>query len=202
MLHYKAVTTETLELLKKLLRVKGLNKMRLVGGTSLALQIGHRKSIDLDLFGELNMEIFDLILEIKKIASIQQIKNTPNIHIYLIDGVKVDIVNYSYPWIDELISTDGLRLAGLKDIAAMKIGAVTGRGSRKDFVDIYYLLQHFSVQEMMKFYLEKYSDGSEFLAIKSLMYFEDAEQEPMPDMFEDVDWKHIKKDIVNACNKY
>ena len=120
----------------------------------------------------------------------------------LLNGIKTDIVNYSYPWIGELLQKDDLRLAHTKDIAAMKLAAITGRGSKKDFVDLFFLLQTYSLAEMMKMYGEKYTDGSEFMVLKSLVYFEDAEEEEMPEMLMPVSWSAIKKTITQNHKAY
>lgn len=202
MLHYETITSGTLELLRKLRALPLLKDTRLVGGTALALQLGHRKSVDIDLFGQIHVETFELNYELSRIAAVTSIKQSPNIHIYLIEGIKVDIVNYPYPWIEDVVREDDLRIAGIKDIAAMKIAAITGRGSKKDFVDIYFLLQQFSLAELIEFYLKKYSDGSEFMALKSLTYFEDAESDPSPEMLIDIEWDDVKRAITTACKKY
>jgi hypothetical protein len=90
---------------------------------------------------------------------------------------------------------DGIRLASEMDIAAMKLNAIAGRGSKKDFIDFYYLLKKFSVDEMLAFYLKKYQDCSEFLVRKSLCYFDDADKDEMPYMTEQLDWDEIKNSI-------
>ena len=156
------------------------------------MQLGHRNSVDLDFFGtvpETSEDILDLLRENHSVTIINESKN---IHIYLIDGVKVDIVNYKYDWIDTSVEEEGIRLAGVKDIAAMKVAAIIGRGTKKDFIDLYFLLKRFSMKEILDLYLRKYSDGSLFIAFKSLSYFEDAEVDPMPVMFEDVEWSDVK----------
>ncbi len=79
----------------------------------------------------------------------------------------------------------------------MKLNAITGRGSKKDFVDLYFLLKKFTLDEMIGFYNEKYFDGSEFLVKKSLAYFDDADKEQMPIMNTDIDWEEIKSTIQN-----
>ena len=173
----------TLELLKKLQRLPVLEQTRLVGGTALALQLGHRKSIDLDFFGTVDCEAEYLRESIAGIASLTILKESPHIHIYIVDGIKVDIVNYKYPWLDDVVLEQGLRLASVSDIAAMKITAIIGRGTKKDFIDIAFLLHHFSLEEILHFYAAKYNDSSVFMAMKSLAYFDDAEADPMPDMF-------------------
>ena len=89
-----------------------------------------------------------------------------------------------------------------KDIAAMKVNAIIGRGTRKDFIDLYVLLQHYSLAEIMDFYRKKYPDFSEYRAILSMTYFEDAEIQDMPLMFIDTPWEEMKKTIIKAVNAY
>ena len=130
-------------------------------------------------------------------------KCSAHIKTYRICGVKTDIVNYDrYPWIDAPVLEDGLRLASPKDIAAMKVNAIQGRGTRKDFVDMYFLIQRFGLDQVMQFYKTKYPDYSEYRAMLSLTYFEDAEQNPMPEMFIDVSWGEMKRSILQAVETY
>jgi len=185
-----------------LLTIPYFSNLYLAGGTSLALQIGHRKSIDLDLFGTIETDEISISKILNSLGNTQLIKKTPNIQIYIVNGVKVDIVNYHYAWIQAACEEDQLRLAGKKDIAAMKLAAITGRGSKKDFIDIYFLLQEFSLQEMLAFYNEKYHDGSSFLVLKSLTYFDDAEIDPQPYMLKKIDWKQIKQSIVSSLDAF
>ena len=96
------------------MQIAKFKELRLVGGTSLALQIGHRTSIDIDLFGTLEADEFEIDKILSKIGSITLLKKTKNINIYLIDGIKVDLVNYHYPWLEGKIIEDNLRLAGTK----------------------------------------------------------------------------------------
>ena len=202
MLHYKTVDDFTLELLKKLQSLRIFSQMRLVGGTSLALQIGHRKSIDIDLFGLLNVDFDALTDELKTIGDVIVLGNSKNIHTYLIDEIKVDIVHYEYPWLKDKIVSDEIHLAAIEDIAAMKLSAIIGRGSKKDFIDLYYILQQFDVAQLMSFYGQKFRDGSSFLVLKSLVYFEDADNEAMPLMFEDLSWEEVKITIQKAHAGY
>lgn len=198
MLYYQTVDAGTLELLKKLLSIDLFSGLRLVGGTSLALQIGHRKSIDLDLFGNIDVDVLEINKALAQIGEITLLKDSKNIHIYLVNGVKVDVVNYTYPWLQDLVDTDGLRLATSRDIAAMKMSAITGRGSKKDFIDLYFLLKKMTLSEMLNLYLSKYNDGSLFLLMKSLVYFDDADIDEMPDMLIPVKWENVKASIIAA----
>ncbi|RLB99700.1 MAG: hypothetical protein DRH90_19930 [Deltaproteobacteria bacterium] len=202
MLQLSAIDTSTLELLKKLMSFDEFASLRLVGGTALALKIGHRKSVDLDLFGEIDFESVNTTTVFSEFEHVSILKKSKNINIYSIDGIKVDFVNYSYPWLQDQLLIEGIRLAGIKDIAAMKLAAITGRGSKKDFTDIFFLLQKYSLKEMIGFYNEKYFDGSEFLALKSLAYFADAEKDASLEMLIDVSWDKIKNTILEHLRKY
>jgi predicted nucleotidyltransferase component of viral defense system len=169
----------------------------LVGGTSLALQIGHRLSVDIDLFGKSQILESDFLEKLNKLGATLVLKKSTNILICSVNGIKVDFVNYDYPLIGDVVFSEGIRLASLEDIAAMKLNAIAGRGSKKDFIDIYYLLKTFTLEQMIGFYLKKYKDGSEFMVRKSLTYFDDADKELSPVIFDDLSWVKIKGDILN-----
>ena len=202
MLFYETIDPKTLELLKKLHSNPEFKKLRLVGGTSLALQIGHRKSIDIDLFGEITCDSLKVTETLNKIGKTTILQNSDNIHLYVVDNIKVDIVNYSYKWLEPSIKKDNLYLADKIDIAAMKLSAITGGGTKKDFIDLFFLLQSFSLEEMLQFYKEKYHDGSIFLVLKSLSYFEDAEKDPDPIMLTQYNWNKIKMHISSQLKNY
>lgn len=136
MLSLQTVVPDTLELLRKIMGEPLFSDMRLVEGTALALQYGHRSSVDLDMFGTLNADNEDVEEVIGAIGNYTRIKVTNNIKIYQVNNIKVDFENYKYPWIDDMVEDEGIRLASPRDIAAMKINAIEGRGTRKDFIDI------------------------------------------------------------------
>ena len=198
MLQHKTIEPGTLQLLKELQSLPLLQETRLVGGTALALQLGHRSSVDLDLFGTIPFSADEIRDALSENHSLTIVKESKNINIYLINGVKVDIVNYKYSWIDSPVREEGVTLAGIKDIAAMKIAAIVGRGTKKDFIDLFFLLKQFSLREILDLYLQKYPDGSIFIAMKSLSYFEDAEPDPMPMMFDEVSWETVKQSVRDA----
>lgn len=202
MLSYQTVESHTLELLKGLMSEPLFASLRLVGGTALALQYGHRSSVDLDLFGALDADSESVREVLRKYGELKVIKESLNIKLYQLDGVKVDIVNYMYSWLDASITENGISLASPKDIAAMKVCAIEGRGTKKDFIDIYFLLKHFSLSEILSFYQRKYPENSVFRALMSLSYFDDAEEQFMPKMFSSVSWEEIKDSILNQVNKF
>lgn len=201
MLQLRSILPHTLELLRRIQELKCAKGTRLVGGTALALQYGHRQSVDLDFFGLLPEDIEEMRQELSCCGHLLVIKNTPTIRIFQIDGIKVDFVNYEqYPWIDEPVIEDGIVLASPKDIAAMKINAVEGRGTKKDFIDVYALLQHYSLSEILGFYAQKYPENSYFRALMSLTYFEDADIQMEPPLFDMPDWKTMRNAIIHAVD--
>ena len=195
MLYYEKLGTDTLRLLENLQSLPFLEQARLVGGTALALQIGHRKSVDLNFFGSISASAEEMKEALSANHTISSIKEAQNINMFLVDSVKVDFVNYRYNWIDDVVIEGYLRLASIMDIAAMKIYAIIGRGTKKDFIDLFFLLQRFSLEDILDFYVKKYPDGSLFMALKSLSYFDDAEGDPMPIMLEPVSWEQVKEAI-------
>ena len=203
MLSIQTIHPNTLELLKQLASQPELSQTRLVGGTALALQYGHRQSIDLDFFGVLPEDKEELLEMMSRVGNMIVTNRTKMIVQAVINQVKVDFVDYSrYPWIDEPVQGDGFVLASDKDIAAMKVNAIIGRGTRKDFIDLYVLLQHYSLTEIMAFYKQKYPEFSEYRALLSMTYFEDAEMQDMPKMFIDTSWEEMKKAIIIAVEAY
>ncbi|MBQ6723647.1 MAG: nucleotidyl transferase AbiEii/AbiGii toxin family protein [Paludibacteraceae bacterium] len=203
MLSIQTIHPNTLELLKQLAAQPELAQTRLVGGTALALQYGHRQSIDLDFFGTLPEDKDELVEMTRRVGNVLVTNRTKMIVQTVINQVKVDFVDYNrYAWIDEPIQGDGFVLASDKDIAAMKVNAIIGRGTRKDFIDLYMLLQHYSLTEIMVFYEQKYPEFSEYRALLSMTYFEDAEMQDMPKMFIETSWDKIKSTIIQAVKVY
>lgn len=201
MLYYNTISNELLELLIKLQSVPEFAQLRLVGGTSLALQIGHRNSVDIDLFGKLDADDIAIHQQLEKLGNYTQLKKTENINIFSLNGIKIDIVNYPYSWLSKPIVFDNITLADKKDIAAMKLAAISGRGSKKDFIDIFFLLKHYTIKQMLEFFIKKYPNGSTFLVVKSLTYFNDAENDETPQMFHDMNWEIVKKTIIKEVDK-
>ena len=203
MLQISTVAPDTLELLKHLQSIPELENTRLVGGTALAFHLGHRLSIDLDLFGKFDHEIITETLQSEVFDDFYVLSENKNIKQYLINQVKVDIVKYDrYQWLEDVIIDGQIRIAGLKDIAAMKIAAITNRGRKKDFIDIFFLLNIFSIKEIIDFYQTKYFDANIFLSITSLAYFDDAEKDDMPKMLIPTTWEDVKRKIIAEVKQY
>lgn len=203
MLSFCTVEPDTLELLKELTQEPFLKDCRLVGGTALALQYGHRKSVDLDFFGSFSLTGDQLFNKLEKYGAVTRHQNITHVKVFSINGVKVDIVDYSmYQWIDEAVVEDGLRLASPKDISALKINAIEGGGSKKDFIDVYFLLKHYSLQDILGFYSKKYPNFSIYRALMSLTYFADADKQELPAMIKPFDWEKAKTFISKKVKEY
>ena len=201
MLQTQCVSNGLLEILNSVMQNPLFIGYRLVGGTSLALQLGHRQSIDLDFFGEQPIDEDAFLSALKPIGVVHVLKKSKNILILTVNNIKVDFVHYSYPWLDPALELNGIRLATKKDIAAMKLNAIAGRGSKKDFIDLYYLLKEISLHEMLHAYQEKYKGGSVFMVQKSLTYFEDADSETSPFITDGTNWDDIKAEIKKFLEK-
>ncbi len=178
MLQYRTVNKKTLELLKKLMLIDELKKFFLVGGTALALQLGHRISVDIDLFTQNNFctkKLFIKLNSIFEIFDLNEENNTLNFNIIFPKNsnniVKIDLIKYSYPLINPVLEIEKIRLLSIEDIIPMKLSAIAGRGSKKDFYDIFCLLKFCSIDKMFFFFKKKFPNTNEFHILKSLTYF-------------------------------
>lgn len=192
MLHLETLTPEALDLLRRIQSRPEFKDTRLVGGAALGLHFGHRTSLDLDLFGKWEPKPpLELVLS-KCAGRVTKEGGDEQLQFFSADGIKIDCVRYPYDWLRPAVDAEGLRIAAVEDIAAMKIAAVTNRGTRKDFVDIYFILRQHPLREVLDWYAAKYPDGNLYLVLRSLVYFDDAEMEPMPNVLEPLDWKSVK----------
>lgn len=183
MLQKETIEDNTLELLKKLQREETLSTTRLVGGTALALQIGHRISVDLDLFSKepLDINAIEQILTHKFNFSAHFIsKGSVRGEI---DGIKIDILHHPYEWIDEPVCEEDIIMASLQDITAMKLNSIIHNGTRpKDFLDVAYLSQYFSYDNMRSLLVQKYPEYDPILLDRCINYFDDIETDFVADI--------------------
>ena len=202
MLHFSAVSPEALELLREIQHLPILNDFYLVGGTALALHYGHRISVDLDFFTEKEFDtsiLIDTFKEKYKLDILSQAKNTLTLNIRF---VKTDFIRHNYPLLNPFQEIEGIKLLSVEDIAAMKLNSTMNRGSKKDFYDIYELLNHFDLEELISFHASKYDFTSQLILLKSLVYFDDAEQEPDPVSVKDISWDAVKNKIVETVRGF
>ena len=170
----------------------------LAGGTALALQLGHRKSIDLDWFSKKPFLVKKLKKELRELGKFEidsEEKDTLNCRL---NGVRLSFFEYPYRVLFPFIKYEKTRVADFKDIACMKLDAISSRGSKKDFIDLYFLLKLVPLEKLLELFFKKYKgiDYNKMHLLKSLVYFEEAEKDPMPKMFKRVAWKNVKEDIL------
>jgi predicted nucleotidyltransferase component of viral defense system len=202
MLHLETVDPFTLGLLKSLMSKEYLRQFVLVGGTALALQMGHRKSVDLDMFTVSDMDADSLLDCLQKDFEVLPKVKTKGSLICDVEKIKVDFIKFKYAFAYPVQEIDGIRLLSVEDIAPMKLDAITGRGSKKDFYDLYFLLERYNLQELLDLYIRKYQHSTLFHVIKSLTWFDDAEPQVLPDvLLKKVTWTQVKKRIEQAVTK-
>lgn len=176
----------------------------LAGGTALALLFGHRISIDLDFFSENTFSISSLISQLNTLGKLKIENQSESTFNGLLDGVKISFFRYPYPLLFPTKKYDDVELADERDIGAMKIQAISGRGSKKDFVDLFILLKKYSLKELIDFFHKKYEkfDYNQLHILKSLGYFYDADTDPEPTYISPINWNEVKKSIKNTVDEY
>ena len=181
MLQTGTVEESTLELLKSLQAESLLADTRLVGGTALSLQIGHRVSEDLDLFSTKPIDCMRIqSLLIEKYGFMPSVVEDGTL-IGFVCGVKIDIIYHPFPWLEDAIEEDGMRIASMTDIAAMKLHAIINSGKRpKDFVDMAFLSMHYSYNELKQLLLKRYPAYDPIMADKAVLYFGDIDEDLIP----------------------
>jgi len=171
----------------------------LAGGTALALQLGHRDSIDFDFFTGEDIDTESLFDGIKKvfkdrdIKKVQEEKNT--LTVVVDDNIKISFFTYKYPLLGRLVIEDNLRLASIQDIACMKLSAIVSRSTIKDYVDLYFVLQKIPLEELLNSVVRKFPDLDVNLVLKSLVYFDDL-------VDEDIIFKNNNTVILEDLKKF
>jgi hypothetical protein len=205
MLHKETVDHSTLELLIQLQQKEYLKGFYLVGGTALALKMGHRKSVDLDLFSNFSFDTVQLLENLSADFPFSLFFSANNTLKGSINQVQLDILAHRYPLICDPIIIEDIYMLSVEDIAAMKLNAISVSGQRvKDFIDIYYLLEIYSVEEMIGFYKKKYSQYNEANVLKSLCWFEEVDLSDWPVLLKTpkLRWETVKKTIKEAISAY
>lgn len=195
MWHKEVISPAVEQILDLLGRQEPLRPFYLAGGTALALQLGHRRSVDLDFFIE---QVFDeeqflgWLQTLTRIAVIGKDRHTLHLHI---DAVKVSFLGYRYPVVFPFMSVSGVRVADPRDIACMKVSAIAGRGTRRDFVDTYCVARQYGLEHLLDLFQKKYAavNYNRVHLLKSLTYFQDAEREPLPDLLISLSWEDVTR---------
>jgi len=205
MLHKVAVDPHTLELLIRLQQKEYLRGFNLVGGTALALQIGHRTSIDIDLFSDFAFDAVSVLENLSVDFDFKLFFSANNTLKGSIEEVQVDIMAHRYPFVNSPVNIENIAMVSTEDIIAMKLNAIATSGQRvKDFIDIYFLFDRYSIDDMISFYKKKYSSYNEVNILKSIIWFEDIDHSDWPVLLRnpDLKWVEIKKKIISETQKY
>ncbi len=184
-----------------------LKNFYLAGGTGAALQLKHRVSLDLDFFTNKDIDTKTLIQKIKTQGKFSIERETENTLIGIFNCSRVSFLRYDYPLLFDLRQIKGIKIADLRDIGCMKIDAVSSRGTKRDFVDLFFICREaISLKNLLSLFKKKYKSVNYNMLhiLKSLAYFENAENNPMPRMILPTSWQEVKsffKEEIRKINK-
>lgn len=205
MLHKETVSRGTLELLIQLQKKNYLKGFYLVGGTALALQIGHRKSIDIDLFSDFEFDTLQILENLSADFNFQLFFSANNTLKGSINDVQVDILAHRYPYVSPPTEMEDIAMLSTEDIIAMKLNAIAASGQRvKDFIDIYYLLDTYSIADMIGYYKTKYASYNEVNVLKSITWYGDIDHADWPVLLQNpgLKWSDVTKKLISETKKY
>jgi hypothetical protein len=199
-LHWEAAPGEMQNALRSISSALCETDFYLAGGTALALLEGHRVSVDLDLFSPsfADPEAMQTMLTETHPDAVVTSMSPRTLYLQVHD-TQVSLFGYSYPLVASLLRPDNslLPIAGREDIAAMKLAAIASRGSRKDFIDLWLLAtRYWPLSDCLELYRKKYVARDIGHVVRSLTYFDDADEEPPLRLLIDVDWEEIKRELV------
>jgi hypothetical protein len=177
------------------------SRFYLAGGTALAIQLGHRRSIDLDFFSEtdeVHPRTRELLIHIFSARNAQVIENVDGNLLLLADGLRAGFFSYGYPLLEPIKIIENVRLASLLDIGLMKMDAVIGRGSRKDFYDLYFITRKIPLPELLGAGERKYPQVRDFplMALEGLLQFEQADRDLQPELLVDLSWEKVRETFL------
>lgn len=205
--HWKILNREQLEIWPRLnfLASQGIY---LAGGTALALQLGHRTSVDFDFYSQPHFESADLYKQIESVFS-KEIERTlmeEDTLFCTVKGVELSFFYYEYPLVRPLEEAEGVLIAGVEDIAAMKLVAIIQRPAKRDYIDVAFLLKRLKLKEMFSLVEDKYPQFNRYLALRALSYFDDVEDKDSKRAIRVFDksfsWEKAKEEIFEAVKEY
>lgn len=193
-LHPETLAVPTKKVFNRLAAQPWISAFYLAGGTALALRLGHRISVDLDFFSEAPFDEGRLMGDLSSLGTLEILQKSRQSLTGVLDGVKFSFLGYPYPILKRGESWNSITIASVEDIACMKLDALSSRGTKRDFVDVYFITQQMPLPGLLRLFERKYAAlRYNLLHIKkSLVYFADAENDPMPDLVVPVSWEKIK----------
>ncbi len=208
MLHADVMPEVQQQVLRTLGPYTATHGFYLAGGTAVALHLGHRRSVDLDWFTRADIDDPQrLATDVQEVAPDFSIDAIAKGTLHgSTQEVRVSFLEYKYPMLEEPVewSEFGCRLAGPEDLACMKLSAISSRAEKKDFIDIYALGQEgLSLADMLAWYRKKFPATENVVhVLKSLTYFDDAEQAEMPHMYRELQWGQVKRTLEKWVEDY
>jgi predicted nucleotidyltransferase component of viral defense system len=203
-MHIKTLAPKTKAFLDQISGKSFLDQFYLSGGTALALHLGHRESEDLDFFTKSDFDPVKLQIELEnitKLSSVEQDKGTLNCHA---GDVQLQFLCYPYNLLNDTTAWNQIHVSSIEDIACTKLLTISSRGSKKDFIDMYFILKQYSLKELFNLLQKKYpkTDYNQIHILKSLVYFDDADNQGMPRMHIDLSWDTVKSSIVKTVKSF
>lgn len=204
----KGLSPKTKTNLESLSKVNFVKKYYLAGGTGLSIHLGHRFSYDLDFFSknpEIPAAINNQLLNLGKLEILQNDIGTFN---GKLNNIKLSFFKYPYPLLLKPLIFKGIKLASVSDIACMKIIAISERGTKRDFIDLYFICKSIKIEKIFNLLSKKYKsvNYNSLHILKSLVYFDDAEDDPEPTMIKKINWEDVKrffeKEAIRLGKKY
>jgi hypothetical protein len=201
--HSEVITASTKATLRTLRDAHIVDRFYLAGGTGLALQFGHRLSLDLDFFAAVQFDEEALLQRVHTLAEFSLVAKAPYTLHTTIGETKVSFLGYAYPVLFSEVRFLEVAVADLRDIACMKVSAIASRGTKRDFVDLYVAAQRFGLAEVLHLFDRKYAQThySRIHILKSLTFFGDAEKDPMPHMLIPLDWDEVKQFFLREVRR-
>lgn len=203
-IYTKVLSLDAQALVLKLSSLLKVNNFYLSGGTALALQMGHRKSEDLDFFTIEDFNPQTLQMELEKISLLKDTTIDIGTLNTFINNIKVQFLHYPYKLLEQPVLWNGIQISSIIDIACTKLITISMRGSKKDFVDLYIILKQYPLEELFKRLDEKYKnvDYNHTHILKSLIFFADADQQSSPNMYAKLDWDEVKSTITTKVKAF
>lgn len=197
-MHEETLAPKAKELLNALKKADFLEPFYLAGGTALALELGHRQSIDLDWFTGEHIRIDLLINKLREFGEFETSTDAENTLEGTLNGVKTSFMTFPYPLLKPKITyAASILLADALDIALMKLNAIARRNTKKDYIDLFYYLtqNNMPLADLFSLLDKKYTGLKidHYHILNSLTYFAEADSEPMPKMFVDISWDKVKQ---------
>lgn len=201
-MHEETLAKPTRELFDTLSPQPWISKFYLAGGTALALRLGHRISVDLDFFTRSLFEESALVEELASWGDLEVFQKAAQSMTGSLNQVKCSFLRYSYPLLRDCTEFHGIRIASVEDIACMKLDALSSRGTKRDFVDVFIVARQIPLPEMISLFERKYASVHFNLLHlkKSLVYFDDAETDVMPQMLAPITWDQVKQFFLEASD--